>query len=598
MNQEWILQTRETRRLFASSTWVPLRSSLKSVSWQSDVTVVGHVSEHFACGSVAFPAEHREEAERLSWSHIGIGHSVRPHAYEDGYYSPVDQYQFHDKEPLGVELVFEHDQPVVGGKQWILNPDLVIALRLIKDGNNWVRPEEDFTVVAREIIDKSGSHSHIEIKREFLLDYLAARGLSLRLSYYRQRVENVSSLAASEYSTLASQKDSRDGGRFELLIRELNDVYGGGWASIRMWRTDVDPEEDAPVMGPENNDNTAYENSEGHRGGFSGVRIEGEFWRDEWIDSQNKSIRVRGDEDQTRPSFIVETDGARLPSKDLDSDDIGRWLWFRSGVMNELLSRRGFSLEWYTRDTGAIVSTSGYRTHFGINASDFITVYAHDVAKLPTWEQHVWASHNVVPEGGGVAAELHMAQVKTSPAETKAFEELFFFTLRKLDNSFQRKFGAKLYSHDIDDQVAMQSISRFMSRDRASLLRLAKELIRAFSDRIDVRELRKLSTHAEKEKLGSIKLLQDLVAKKVGDDEARRMCAVLVGVYDMRVGDAHPTGSKITDAIKLAGVDESSSFMEQGKQIIYNFGIAIWDIGAALFIEEEQKLSPGEQPRR
>ncbi|MDO1645170.1 hypothetical protein Q2322_25870, partial [Escherichia coli] len=111
-------------------------------------------------------------------------------------------YEYNDKEPIGVELVFVHDQPVVGGTIWILNPDLVVALGLIKEGNNWVRPEEDFVVVAREIIDENGKYQLIEIKRAFLIDYLAARGLILRLSYYRQRVEIVSTLEGTNYEGL------------------------------------------------------------------------------------------------------------------------------------------------------------------------------------------------------------------------------------------------------------------------------------------------------------------------------------------------------------------------------------------------------------
>ena len=34
-------------------------------------------------------------------------------------------------------LVFSYSQPVVDKKQWILNPDLVVALGLIKEGNSW-----------------------------------------------------------------------------------------------------------------------------------------------------------------------------------------------------------------------------------------------------------------------------------------------------------------------------------------------------------------------------------------------------------------------------------------------------------------------------
>lgn len=550
------------------------------------VTEIGHVNEYFGCGSVAFPPEQREVAERLGWSQIGISHSAKPYAYSDGHYSPVDQYQYNDKAPIGVELVFEHEQPVVGGRRWILNPDLVLALRLIKEGTNWVRPEEDFVVVAREEFDKAGDHCRIEIKREFLLDYLAARDLSLRLSYYRQRVENVVALEESDYAGLPEREETRDGGRFELRARSVNDIFGGSWASFRVWRTDVDPDEDAPVMGPERDDNTESEHGEGHRGGYRGFRVEGEYWRDEWIDHQRRSLRVRGDEDQTRPQFIVETDGTRMPSSALDNEDIGRWLWFRSAVVSELLGHRGFSLDWYTRETGAICSTSGYKTHFGINSSDLITVYAYDVAKLPTWEQHVWAAHNIVPEGK-VSSELLESQVKAKPASTHAVEKLLFMSMRMLETGFQREYGIHLFSHDVDESAYMQQISRFASRDLATLLRLAKELIRVFSDRLNVRELRKLATHADKEKLGSNKLLQDVLAQKIGDEEARRVFGVIAGTYEMRVGDAHPTGSKIEDSLRLAGIDQDGSFLKQGEQLIHNFGRAIWFVGKSLLEPRE-----------
>lgn len=585
MNQDWILQKKDTRRAFSNATWVPLRASISDE--KGDVRNIGYVSEYFGCGSVAFPPEHREVAEQLGWSSIGISHNAQPYAYEDGYYSSIEQYQYNDKEPIGVHLVFEHPQPVVGGRLWILNPDLIVALRLIKDGKAWVRPEENFVVVAREVLDERGDHRLIEIKREFLLDYLAARNLSLRLSYYRQRVENVAALEGSAYANLSNQQEQRDGGRFELLIRSLNDVYGGSWASFRVWRTDVDEDEDAPVMGPENNDNTDYENSRGHRSGYEGIRVEGEFWRDEWIEHQGQSKRVRGDADTNLPQFIVETDGTRMASADLDNEDIGRWLWFRSSVVNELLGLRGFSLEWYTAETGGIRSTSGYVTHFGINSSDLITVYAYDVAHLPAWEQHIWAAHNVVPDGK-VSNELLASQVKAKPASTQAVEDLLFKVMKFLEGGFRQEFNVSLYTHDIEHAAAMVHISRFASKDQTSLLRLAKELVRVFSDRLDVRELRKLSRHSDKEKLGSNKLLEDVLAQKIGADKARRVFGPIVGAYDMRVGDAHPTSSKIGDALKLAEIDESKSFLRQGEELISNFGRSIWWIGKSLFEKTEE----------
>lgn len=580
MNQEWILQTKETRRTYSNSTWVPLRASC--TEQKGELKDIGHISEFFGCGSVAFPPENREVAEQLGWDRIGIGHIVRPYAYEDGHYSSIEQYQYNDKETIGVELVFEHPQPVVGGRLWILNPDLVVALHLIKEGNNWVRPEENFVVVAREILDEMGNHQLIEIKREFLIDYLAARGLALRLSYYRQRVENVAALEGSEYDNLVDRQEQRDGGRFELLIRSLKDVYGGSWASFRVWRTDVDQDDDAPVMGPENNENTGHESSQGHRSGYDGVRVEGEFWRDEWIEHQGCSMRVRGDANTNLPQFIVETDGTRMASVDLNNEDIGRWLWFRSSVVNELLSLRGFSIEWYTAETGCLRSTSGYVTHFGINTSDLITVYAYDIARLAGWEQHIWAAHNVVPEGK-VSKELLASQVEAKPASTHAAEELLFKSIRMLESDFRQRFNISLFTHDVDDAAAMQQVNRFVSRDQSTLLTLAKELVRVFTDRLNVRELRKISPHSEKEKLGSNKLLQDVLSQKVGADKARQIFGVIAGTYDMRVGDAHPTSSNIGDALKLAEIDESKSFLCQGEQLISNFGQSVWWIGKLLF---------------
>jgi len=585
MNQEWILQKKGTRRTFSKSTWVPLRASCDDE--KNNVTHIGYTNEFFGCGSVAFLPEHREAAEKLSWTDIGLSSTIGPYAYEDGFYSTIDEYQYHDKEPIGIHLVFELPLPVVGGRHWTLNPDLVAALRLIKEGENWVRPEENFVVVAREILDEKGKQRLIEIKREFLLDYLAARNLFLRLSYYRQRVENVTSLETSEYAGLEDHQEERDDGRYELLIRGVNDVFGGSWAIFRTWRTDVDEDEDAPVMGPETNGNTDHESSKGNKGGYEGVMLEGEFWRDEWIEHQEISKRVRGDADTNLPQFIVETDSTRIASAELNNEDVGRWLWFRSNIVNELLGLRGFSLKWSTAETGAIQSTSGYSVHFGLNSADFITVYAYDIARLPSWEQHIWAAQNVVPEGK-VSSELLDSQVKAQPASTHAVEELLFEVMDMLESGFRQKHNVSLFSHEIDHSEALKKISRFASKDQASLLRLAKEIVRVFSDRLNVRELRTLSTHSNKDKLGSNKLLQDVLSQKVGDDTARKVFGAIAGAYDMRVGDAHPTSSKIGEALELAGIDDENSFLRQGQQLISNFGQSIWWIRKMMFEESQE----------
>ncbi|WP_432824008.1 hypothetical protein [Stenotrophomonas indicatrix] len=314
--------------------------------------------------------------------------------------------------------------------------------------------------------------------------------------------------------------------------------------------------------------------------------MEAEFWKEEWINHKKQSLRVRGDTNPNLPSYIIETDGARMSSAELNDEDIGKWLWFRTEVINTLLSHRGFSLDWFTMETGAIFSTSGYSIHFGLNSADLVTVYAHDIARLPAWEQHIWSAHNVVPDGK-VSYELLASQVRTQPASTHPPEKIILQVMNMLETSFKEHYGANLFTHPLKKEEFSHQISRFKSTDRPSLLRLAKDLIRVFSDRIDVTELRKLSTNKNKDQLKANKLLQDLLAKEIGEVEARRVMGPIFGTYDMRVGDAHPTGSGIDDAIKLANIDPSDSPLRQGQALIKNFSSALWQIGQGLFAGKE-----------
>lgn len=126
---EWLLQTKETRQYFSKSTWVTLRES--NHHKQGEYREIGLTEEYFGCYSVAFPPEHRDEANGLGWSQFG-GMEVLPYAYDNGHYSPIEEYEIGDKKPIGVNLIFNHPQPVIGGRKWIINPDLIVALRLVK----------------------------------------------------------------------------------------------------------------------------------------------------------------------------------------------------------------------------------------------------------------------------------------------------------------------------------------------------------------------------------------------------------------------------------------------------------------------------------
>jgi len=172
--QEWFEMTDLRRRRFGTSVWIPLLAS-------ETIERAGGGEEFFGAGCVAFPPDKRGDAERLGWSDIGL-RSGGPYAFRDHPYKPAEVYQRKDGEDMGVDLVF--DQHLGNGLEriWHLNQDLILALGLLQEGDNWVRPSEGFVDVVRQRRDKDGKICVIEIRSEFLRDYLAARGMALRLS--------------------------------------------------------------------------------------------------------------------------------------------------------------------------------------------------------------------------------------------------------------------------------------------------------------------------------------------------------------------------------------------------------------------------------
>src|SRR4029077_3284435 len=137
--------------------------------------------------------------------------------------------------------------------------------------------------------------------------------------------------------------------------------------------------------------------------------VQGELWRREWVDSAPTSPIVRRDKTPATVSFVTDATGTQETRDTLTAG--GRWLWFRPEVVMALLERRGSSLGWYTRDTGAVAAAPGCAVHFGINSLGVVNVYAKDIALLPDWQQRIWAGYNIGPDRG-VSEELLASQAR------------------------------------------------------------------------------------------------------------------------------------------------------------------------------------------
>lgn len=185
-NRTWFEMADVRRRRFSTSVWIPLRQS-ETLTSEGRVNEPGHAEELLCVGSIAVPLASREIGERLGWHDLGHPRTA-PYAFEDGSYKRAEVYQFRDKENAGQHLVLVHTDVGDAPSQWLVDQDLVLALGLIQEGNSWVRPSEGYVEVIRQRISEDGTFKAIEIKAEFLRDYLAATQLALRVGMYRQRM--------------------------------------------------------------------------------------------------------------------------------------------------------------------------------------------------------------------------------------------------------------------------------------------------------------------------------------------------------------------------------------------------------------------------
>lgn len=563
----WFEMGEVRRRRLANSVWVPLRQS-ETIGRHGKRGKVGSWEEVACAGSVAIEIRYRDIGNRLGWMDIGLIHDPGPYAFDDGRYKPADVYLHNDRQPIGVELVLVQSLNREHHRQWLVNQDLVMALGLVEEGDVYKRADEGYIDVIRSRRDDDGRVVAIEIRSEFLRDYLCARGLALRVAQYRQRCAVLTDPSYLPWAT-EPKEEKAPGERFSTRVFEVRTDGGlpGPVAVMKVWRTDVDSGEDVPVVGPENDENTAFESYTVDRKGPTAFRVEGELWREEWIEPAPNSERVRGDRPAEEFSFAVGAAGERLPSSALNNEDVGRWLWFRPNVIEALLQYRGSELTWYTRHTGSVRCSPDYDTHFGVNQQGQINVYAYDIAKLPQWQQRLWAGHNIAPDGP-VSSELLDSQVRAEPARTQAPEEEFAALLVAVDSACMRRYGCRLFRVHDDRTRVLARVHRFRASESAGLLSLAKDVARLTADSIDIAALRKIVSPPEGTNWGSLKLLEHTLAKTAGADPARNALTALVGIYELRLGDAHLPTSKIHDAYKLVKIDTAASPMDQAIQLL------------------------------
>lgn len=575
MNQEWFEMPEIRRRTFERSVWIPLRA-INKIEETGQYGYSGYKDEFFGVGTLAVPIDKKTEVQKLQWDDVGIGNNHSGYI-ENNEYTPTNIYKDDDDEFVGEHLVLEQRGNSEEHHVWHLNQDLVITLGLKREGNVWVRPDEGYIEVAKLYIRDDGSHYFLEIRAAHLRDYLCARSMALYMTSYRDRVEVVEDASHILWEENPITEDvGMD--RWEGRINEIHEggmSFGEKIAVFHVSRTDVDPDEDVPSFDFPTDDNVKSESWTKEDHGRKLYRIEGELWRNEWIEPASSSPIIRGDKMTPTVFFITDAEGKQENRETLVNGS--RWLWFRPDVVMALSHHRGGSLRWYTRFTGSVRCSPDYKVHFGINVLGLVNVYAKDIGMLPDWQQKIWAGYNVSPEGK-VSEELLASQMRAQPASTQAPEPFLKDGLSLLNNVAQNELGISLLrDHDYISRL-LENSHRFRAIDEAGLYALAKDVARLTADSIDTDAIQQLVSPPKDTKWGSLKSLEKLLTLRISPATARAMVGPLVGVYELRLGDAHLPSSDIDEALALVKIDKTEPYVHQGLQLLGECVSSIYDI--------------------
>ena len=494
MEQKWFEMAEIRKRRFDSAVWIPLRASQWSKRVSGDISGISQIS---SARMAAVPLRKRDTAAKLGWMDLGLIHDHCGYANR-GRYVAADEYD--DKQLKGaVPLVISQRGNSAEPPTWHICPDFVITLGLKREGNVWVAMDEDYIEVVRLKLDEDNRPRLLEVRAEHLKDYLCARRMALRISWYRERQEVVET--GPDFKWPKPDGTYKDGERWEgriNAIHEGGEFFGSSMEVLHVTRPNLDFEEDVPRVGiSDEMETSSFTRAISEKRKL--YRVAGEVWRDEWVEPGARSTRIRRDEPHPPIAFVVDAAGKKQTAKSLI--DSGRWLWFKPDLIPTLIERRGGSLEWHTRETGSVKGSPDYRVHFGINSLGLVNAYAKDVALLPEWLQRVWTGFNVSPEGK-VSAELYLAQGQGVPARTQAPEAFLPVGIAVLDDAFTTRFGRALFRPHTAE--VLTPCHRFKALSASGLYGLAKDLVRVVVEHIDTAALQEIVAPPDKEKWASL----------------------------------------------------------------------------------------------
>lgn len=568
MDQSWFEMLKMQKRDMNRAVWIPLHAE-QTISIKGEHGHLGFCEEYFGSGSLALYLKDEKELGNLNWDDLGdLSHGpyVTSEVYieSDKFVRNIDTY-------FGQHLVliqnFDGDDPV----EWHLHQDMVFALKLKREGDFWIKPDEGFEQVVKLTRSEDGRPVLIEIKAEYLVDYLCARKMVLALSLYRSRIEIVKDRNHIKWNNEIERIEEKDliwEGRI-TPIHEGGMSFGADISVIHAGRIDIDHEEDIPEIGYPSENGLKSETWTIKSKGQKLYRIHGKLWKDEKIYPGEYSERVRKDKISKTVSFITDAKGTMKSIEALANPPIFHldYLWFRPEIAMLISNKRGGSLIWYTKYTGGLKLIPSSNVHFGVNKIGLINVLAKDIALLPPWQLRLWSGHNVSPDGG-VSSELQDSQIGAAPAHTFAPENLLLTAYNKLNELSNTILGQRLFPEHSQKDGLFEKVHRFRAVDEDGLFALAKDLHRLIGDDINTKLLKKYVKSKKEDGSKKLNLFEQYLSEVDPNCDAYKIFSPLHGIKNLRQMDSHLPGSQKEESFSLLDISLNDNLIAQAMQMI------------------------------
>lgn len=590
-DQDWLEMKKEQNKDLNNDVWIPLKAYV-DIERVNKYGELGYIWNSYNIKSVLIPLSKIKEINTLSWDSFIINDTDSGYINENnGNYYPAeffgDSYSngIHGIKPVLAQS-FNNSLP----SSWEVNQDIIFSLKLYKEGNYWISPRENYERVIKISYDKDNNPNLIEIKNKYLKDYLKARKMGLFVATYTNRdlIMKNRNIVDWDNSSITIDKIDQLNSHWSGIIREINNQgapYGEKAALIHIERTEELENDDVPTLGLPNENNEKVSYSEKTFSGEKNYYISGELWKNHLITPGEKSLIIGNDSPDYPIYYIANADGSHIAKEKLK--DSGRWLWFSPECINSLLVQRDGKLEWYTKDTGRVGANDEGLVHFGVNKLGLINVYAKDISYLPLWQQQIWVSFNIQPDGG-VSTELLMSQVKATPANTQAPEKYIDYGHKYLNKEFLRLYKFPFFNNNSEYKNILKSVHRFTSLSEEGFYELAKNLTKISIELINTKDIKKIIQVNPKDKLGSIKILEKFLFQKLKFEEqkAKQYISIIAGINELRILNSH-----IKEALKeeekielyeMLNIDSNLSYLDQGYSLLANYCSFIFSLVAIL----------------